>query len=81
MHVEQVFGQLHIHSFCIDRKEPSVPTERAEETRSSSDFLEWWAESSVNSNQQGTRIDLEVSKTTMRLTDLLMARGITKPNL
>jgi hypothetical protein len=54
--------------------------EPAEETKISSEVLEWWTESSVTSNQQGKRRDLELSNTRMRLTDLVRARGITRPN-
>jgi hypothetical protein len=72
---------FHIHNLCIDRKDPSVPTEPAEETRNIYEILERWVESSVNSYQKGKRRDLEVSNTRMRLTYLLTARGITRPNL
>jgi DDE superfamily endonuclease len=86
MHVEQVFGQVHsrfgiLHNFCIDKKESSVPMEPVEEARISSEFSEWWSESSVSSIQQGKRRDLEVSSTREMLTTLHRARRVTRPSV
>jgi DDE superfamily endonuclease len=74
-----VLTTLLLHNFCIDERDAQVPVDAIQQTKIATDFHEWWIECSAHNASQGTRRDLEVSRTRNSLTRLLRNLGASRP--
>jgi DDE superfamily endonuclease len=68
-----------LHNFCIDERDAPVPVDAIQQSKIAADFHEWWIECSAHNTIQGTRRDLEVSRTRSNLTRLLRNLGASRP--